>query len=47
MEFNSMYPEVTRTNRPHEYYCDLSDTLRELKNGLIRKHTSRKGDNYV
>ena len=46
-EFNSMYPEVTRINKPHEYYVDLSDDLRELKNYLIRKHTSRKEDNYV
>ena len=40
-EWNSLYPEVTRITNPHEYYVDLSDTLRELKNGLIRKHTRK------
>ena len=40
-EYNSLYPEVTRINKPHEYYVDLSDTLRELKNSLIKKHTSK------
>ena len=34
-EFNSLYPEVTRINMPHEYYVDLTDKLRELKNDLI------------
>ena len=40
-EWNSLYPEVTRITNPHGYYVDLSDTLRELKNGLIRKHTRK------
>ncbi len=34
-EFDSLYPEVTRINMPHEYYVDLTDKLRELKNDLI------------
>lgn len=41
-EYNSMYPEVTRINKPHEYYVDLSDTLRELKNKLIEIHTKKE-----
>ena len=34
-EFATLYPEVTRINMPHEYYVDLTDKLRELKNDLI------------
>ena len=34
-EFSTLYPEVTRINMPHEYYVDLTDKLRELKNDLI------------
>ena len=36
-EFASLYPEVTRINMPHEYYVDLTDKLRNLKNELIEK----------
>lgn len=39
-EFNTLYPEVTRITEPHEYYVDLSNDLRMLKNELIEKHTS-------
>ena len=39
-EFNTLYPEVTRITEPHEYYVDLSNNLRMLKNELIEKHTS-------
>ena len=35
-EFQSLYPEVTRLNKPHGYYVDLSDKLRELKEELIK-----------
>ena len=35
-EFQSLYPEVTRLNKPHGYYVDLSDKLRELKKELIK-----------
>ena len=38
-EYQSIYPEVTRIKKPHEYYVDLSDELRELKNELIHKTT--------
>ena len=34
-EHKSLYPEVTRIINPHEYYVDLSDNLRELKDVLI------------
>ena len=39
-EFNSLYPEVTRLNKPHGYYVDLSDKLRELKEELIKLRRS-------
>lgn len=38
-EFETLYPEVTRITKPHGYYVDLSDELRELKNELIKEHT--------
>lgn len=37
-EFATLYPEVTRLDMPHEYYVDLTDKLRELKNELIALH---------
>ena len=37
-EFETLYPEVTRIRMPHEYYVDLTDQLRELKNQLIEQH---------
>ena len=40
-EFQTLYPEVTRINEPHEYYVDLTDKLRELKNELIEKHRNK------
>ena len=39
-EIKTLYPEILRINNPHEYYVDLSDTLRELKNKLIDKHSN-------
>ena len=41
-EFETMYPEVTRIKKPHGYYVDLTDQLRELKNALIQLHTEKK-----
>ena len=38
-EFNTIYPEVIRLSNPHEYYVDLSDKLRELKNSIIDKYS--------
>ena len=40
-EFKTLYPEVTRINEPHEYYMDLTDKLRELKNQLIEMHKNK------
>lgn len=37
-EYETLYPEVTRIEKPAEYYVDLSDKLRELKNELIKLH---------
>lgn len=34
-EFETLYPEVKRTLNPHQYYVDLSDKLRKLKQELI------------
>ena len=39
-EFETLYPEVTRLEKPHEYYVDLTDKLRNLKNELIALHGS-------
>lgn len=49
-EFQTLYPEVTRIDKPHEYYVDLSDKLRALKRELIELHQSeisKKGWEYV
>lgn len=40
-QYLTLYPEITRLNNPHEYYVDLSDKLRELKNELIKMHTAK------
>lgn len=44
-EYQSLYPEVTRIKKPHEYYVDLTDKLRELKQELIMLHTKPKEEN--
>lgn len=41
-EYQSLYPEVTRISNPHVYYVDLSDTLRTLKEDLIRKYANKE-----
>lgn len=41
-EFETLYPEVRRIRMPHEYYVDLTDKLRELKQELIKLHTKNK-----
>lgn len=48
-EFETLYPEVTRIRMPHEYYVDLTDKLRELKNQLIAQHKqeAEKPKEYV
>ncbi len=42
-EVNSLYPEVTRIVKPSEYYVDLSEELKEVKQDLINQH--KKIDN--
>lgn len=37
-EVNSLYPEVTRIVKPSEYYVDLSEELKKVKQDLINKH---------
>ena len=37
-EYKSLYPEVTRIKKPHGYYVDLSDKLRNLKQRIIEEH---------
>lgn len=37
-EVETLYPEVRRLDKPHEYYVDLTDKLRNLKNELIVLH---------
>ena len=41
-EYNSLYPEVTRLQKPHGYYVDLSDCLRELKQNMIHEYTEKQ-----
>ena len=41
-EFETLYPEVRRIRMPHEYYVDLTNRLRELKQELIKLHTKNK-----
>lgn len=43
-EHKSLYPEVTRISKPHGYYVDLTNKLRELKEELIRLHKAPKED---
>ena len=38
-EMASLYPEIKRNEKPHEYYVDLTDKLRALKQELINFHT--------
>lgn len=44
-EYETLYPEVTRIAKPAEYYVDLSDKLRELKNELINLHQVEAEEN--
>jgi len=36
-EFKTIYPEIKRTENPHEYYVDLSEKLLSLKKDLINQ----------
>lgn len=44
-EYETLYPEITRLLNPHEYYVDLSDRLRELKQKMILE--SRKEEEIL
>ena len=37
-EHETLWPEVLRLERPHQYYVDLSQTLWDLQQDLIKKH---------
>ncbi len=41
-EYQSLYPEVTRLKKPHGYYVDLTDKLRELKQELISYYKKKE-----
>ena len=43
-EFDTLYPEIQRLENPHEYYVDLTNKLRELKNELIKLHTTKNNE---
>ena len=44
LEYQSMYPEVTRIKNPHIYPVDLSIELRDLKNNLIHSFEEEKSN---
>ena len=41
-EYESLYPEVTRLKKPHGYYVDLTNELRELKQKLITYYKKKE-----
>lgn len=43
-EVETLYPEIRRLDKPHEYYVDLTDKLRTLKNELIALHGGNTPD---
>ena len=45
-EFSTLYQEVTRITNPSEYYVDLSDKLRMLKQELTNLHSEKSSENY-
>ena len=40
-EFETIYPEIKRSDNPHEYYVDLSKKLLELKKRLILENRNQ------
>lgn len=48
-EYQTLHPGDRRIQNPHEYYVDLTDKLRELKQELIAMHTinTEKPKEYV
>lgn len=41
-EFNTIYPEIKRLDNPHQYYVDLTNKLRELKEAMIMEVRNTK-----
>lgn len=41
-QYQIFYEEITRIDNPHEYYVDLSDKLRMLKQNMIKEHQGKK-----
>ena len=41
-EFKTIYPEIKRLDNPHQYYVDLTNKLRELKEAMIMEVRNTK-----
>ena len=41
-EFKTIYPEIKRADNPHQYYVDLTNKLRELKEAMIMEVRNTK-----
>ena len=41
-EFRTIYPEIKREDNPHQYYVDLTNKLRELKEAMIKEVRNTK-----
>lgn len=41
-QFKTIYPEIKRKENPHEYYVDLSEKLRMLKEEMLLEHGKGK-----
>lgn len=41
-EFKTIYPEIKRADNPHQYYVDLTNKLRELKEAMIKEVRNTK-----
>ena len=41
-EFKTIYPEIKREDNPHQYYVDLTNKLRELKEAMIKEVRNTK-----
>ena len=41
-EFKTIYPEIKRVENSHEYYVDLTNKLRDLKETMIRENRNNK-----
>lgn len=43
-QMETLWPEVKRLERPHQYYVDHSQKLWDLKRGLIEKYRTKNGN---